>query len=89
MTRAARGVGRNYWTATALALAACSAGAQERRGDALPTNIYAATGKNALSPSASHARPLVYVPNSRSATVTVIDPVTYRVIRTFATGALP
>jgi YVTN family beta-propeller protein len=31
----------------------------------------------------------VYVPNSRSATVTVIDPATYRVIRTFATGALP
>jgi YVTN family beta-propeller protein len=54
-----------------------------------PTNIYAATGKNALAPAAMRARPLVYVPNSRSATVTVIDPVTYRVIRTFATGALP
>jgi YVTN family beta-propeller protein len=54
-----------------------------------PTNIYAGTGKNALSPAAAHARPLVYVPNSRSATVTVIDPATYKVLRTFATGGLP
>src|SRR5213592_3333609 len=37
-------------------------------------NIYAATGANALAPIAAKARPLVYVPNSRSASVTVIDP---------------
>src|SRR5262249_39837951 len=54
-----------------------------------PTNIYAATGKNALAPAASRARPLVYVPNSRSSTVTVIDALTYRVVRTFSTGPLP
>ena len=42
-----------------------------------------------LAPAAARARPLVYVPNSRSASVTVIDPVTYRVIRTFSTGTLP
>src|SRR3989442_14840904 len=53
------------------------------------TNIYAATGENALAPAAARARPLVYVPNSRSATVTVIDPGTYRVIRSFPTGTLP
>jgi YVTN family beta-propeller protein len=53
------------------------------------TNIYAATGKDALAPAAARARPLVYVPNSRSATVTVIDPGTYRVIRSFPTGTLP
>lgn len=52
-------------------------------------NIYASTGANALSPMAARARPLVYVPNSRSASVSVIDPATYRVIRTFATGAVP
>jgi len=52
-------------------------------------NIYAATGVNALAPIAARARPLVYVPNSRSATVTVIDPTTYQVVRTFRTGALP
>ena len=52
-------------------------------------NIYAATGAGKLAPAAARARPLVYVPNSRSASVTVIDPATYRVVRTFATGAVP
>jgi YVTN family beta-propeller protein len=52
-------------------------------------NIYAAAGPNALAPAAARARPLVYVPNSRSASVSVIDPATYRVVRTFATGAVP
>ena len=52
-------------------------------------NIYAATGANALAPAAAKAQPLVYVPNSRSASVTVIDPTTYRVLRTLPTGALP
>jgi YVTN family beta-propeller protein len=56
---------------------------------AASTNIYAATGSHDLAPVSLRARPLVYVPNSRSATVTVIDPLTYRVVRTFATGALP
>jgi YVTN family beta-propeller protein len=60
-----------------------------RGSEAAAANIYAATGKNALAPAAARARPLVYVPNSRSATVTVIDPATYRVIRSFSTGALP
>lgn len=63
--------------------------AQDRDPGARPINIYAATGKDALAPVAARARPLVYVPNSRSASVTVIDPVTYQVLRTFPTGALP
>jgi YVTN family beta-propeller protein len=66
-----------------------TAPAQTGRADGAPVNIYAATGKNALAPAAARARPLVYVPNSRSATVTVIDLLTYRVIRTFPTGARP
>src|ERR1700736_5484209 len=73
----------------ALSGAVETASAQPRSADAAPTNIYAAAGKDALAPAAARARPLVYVPNSRSASVTVIDPVTYRVIRTFSTGALP
>jgi YVTN family beta-propeller protein len=80
------------FSAFVLALALCgvkTVDAQGRGPDAAPTNIYAATGKNALSPAVARARPLVYVPNSRSATVTVIDPMTYRVMRTFSTGALP
>src|SRR5579864_206236 len=84
---------RSMVSAVALIFAICgdvaTALAQGRSPDASPTNIYAATGKNALAPAAARARPLVYVPNSRSATVTVIDPVTYRVIRSFSTGALP
>lgn len=54
-------------------------------------DIYAATGANALPPAAAMARRLVevYMPNSRSASVSVIDPATYRVVRTFPTGAVP
>src|SRR5262245_27781053 len=52
-------------------------------------NIYAATGPNALSAVAARAKPLVYVPNSRSGTVSVIDPSTYNVVRTFKTGRVP
>jgi YVTN family beta-propeller protein len=52
-------------------------------------NIYAATGVNGLAPIARRARPLVYVPNSRSASVSVIDPSTYTVVRTFPTGRVP
>lgn len=80
-----------------IGVTACGDHAQARArgpaGDVLPArarvNIYANTGANELSPEAARARPLVYVPNSRSGTVSVIDPGTYQVIRTFATGKLP
>jgi YVTN family beta-propeller protein len=52
-------------------------------------NIYAATRAGMLSPIAAKSRPLVYVPNSRSASVTVIDPATYQIVRTFKVGAVP
>ena len=52
-------------------------------------NIYAGTGANALSGVAASARRLVYVPNSMGASVTVIDPATYSVVRTFKTGRVP
>ena len=52
-------------------------------------NIYAAAGPNALAPAAARARPLVYVPNSLGASVTVIDPSTHAAIRTFHTGSVP
>ena len=84
---------RGFSTAIALVAALCGnvqhAAAQERLSDAAATNVYASTGKNALAPAALRARPLVYVPNSRSATVTVIDPLAHRVVWTFSTGALP
>lgn len=52
-------------------------------------NIYAADGANEFAPAAARAVPMVYVPNSRSGTVTVIDPHTYQVVRTFPTGQVP
>jgi YVTN family beta-propeller protein len=63
--------------------------AGEVTDDAGAVDIYAATHANALSLTAARARPLVYVPNSRSASVSVIDPRTYRVVRTFETGQVP
>lgn len=52
-------------------------------------NIYEHAGAGMLSQAVTNAKPLVYVPNSRSASVSVIDPSTYKVIRTFATGTVP
>lgn len=54
-----------------------------------PHDIYSADRPNLLSPTVRGDRPLVYVPNSLSDTVSVIDPRTYRVIATHHVGALP
>lgn len=62
-----------------------SGGAQTRA----PRNLYADAGAGMLAPVARHAVPLVYVPNSKDGSVTVIDPHTYTVLRTFPTGSLP
>jgi YVTN family beta-propeller protein len=53
------------------------------------TNIYGAAGANMLNPVSRLARPLVYVPNSVSNTLDVIDPTTYKVIAHYTTGTLP
>jgi len=52
-------------------------------------SVYAFDGADRLTGPARVARPLVYVPNSQSATVDVIDPRTYKVIEHFAVGLLP
>src|SRR5262249_1702761 len=51
--------------------------------------IYAADRANLLTGAAREALPRVYVPNSESDTVDVIDPATRRVVGHFAVGALP
>ena len=51
--------------------------------------VYAHDGANNLTGAARFAKPLVYVPNSGSDTVDVIDPATYRVVREFPVGGLP
>jgi YVTN family beta-propeller protein len=52
-------------------------------------DIYAADRPGALSPVVRNFPSRIYVPNSESNTVDVIDPKTYRVVRHFPTGALP
>jgi YVTN family beta-propeller protein len=52
-------------------------------------DVYAQAGANALAPAARSARSLVYVPNSESNTVDVIDPNTMTIVEHFAVGALP
>ena len=42
-----------------------------------------------ISPATRGARPLVYVPESSSAYVDVIDPATFRVIDRYRTGVRP
>jgi DNA-binding beta-propeller fold protein YncE len=64
------------------------------RGDASATSsatadVYSHDGANELRGAARLAKPLVYVPNSESGTVDVIDPRTYRIVEHFAVGALP
>jgi YVTN family beta-propeller protein len=51
--------------------------------------VYAATISQHLSPAARGARRLIYVPNSLSNTVDVINPRTFKVVAHYAVGALP
>ena len=52
-------------------------------------NVYAADGADRLTGAARSAKQLVYVPNSDSDTVDVIDPHTLRIVEHIAVGALP
>ncbi|MGH2972503.1 MAG: YncE family protein [Gaiellaceae bacterium] len=61
----------------------------QRNFATVPGNVYAYDRANMLRGAARHARSLVYVPNSQSATVDVIDPRTYRIVEHFRTGLLP
>lgn len=54
-----------------------------------PHDIYAADRPGDLSPVVKNDPPLIYVPNTKSNSVTVIDPKTYRVIDHFRTGRQP
>ncbi len=52
-------------------------------------NVYAADMAGMLSPVARQALSRIYVPNSVSNTVDVIDPGTFKIVDHFAVGALP
>ncbi len=54
-----------------------------------PKNLYSETGANRLSPAVAGALERVYVPNRGANTVSVIDPATMKVIKTFPVGVHP
>ncbi|GAA2273622.1 hypothetical protein GCM10010145_44870 [Streptomyces ruber] len=54
-----------------------------------PADVYAADRPNRLSPVVEDFPSRVYVPNSESDTVSVIDPETYKVIETIRVGRQP
>ncbi|MFE5403848.1 beta-propeller fold lactonase family protein [Streptomyces sp. NPDC056580] len=54
-----------------------------------PTDIYAADRPGRLSPVVADFPSRVYVPNTNSDTVTVIDPKTYKIIETIRVGRQP
>jgi DNA-binding beta-propeller fold protein YncE len=54
-----------------------------------PRDVYAAGRPGRLAPAARHVPARVYVPNSESATVDVIDQGTGRIVRHFAVGRMP
>jgi YVTN family beta-propeller protein len=52
-------------------------------------NVYAAATAGDLSPRVGSIPPRVYVPNSESNTVDVIDPRTYRIVASYPVGVYP
>src|SRR2546430_11336204 len=54
-----------------------------------PANIYADAGADMLSPAVRGVPYRIYVPESGGSTVTVINPATLRVIRTYRSGLNP
>lgn len=52
-------------------------------------NVYQATDSGILSSAVANVPPRVYVPNSASGTLDVIDPATYRVVAHYRVGAIP
>ena len=88
---------RGLILALVVALLASAAVAQLGPGDALPgmpplldpQDVYAAARPGELSPAVRGAVPRVYVPNSRRASVDVIDPAIYRIVGHFDVGREP
>ena len=54
-----------------------------------PNNLYSETGADRLSPAVAGALERVYVPNRSANTVSVIDPATLKVVKTFPVGINP
>jgi YVTN family beta-propeller protein len=65
------------------------AGALAGMPDFDPADLYAADRPDQLSPAVKNDPSYVYVPNTESNTVSVIDPATYQVVRTVPVGDQP
>jgi YVTN family beta-propeller protein len=77
-------------TTTSTPVAASTSGYPGMPAVADPSNIYSQIGPNDFAPGLASTPPRVYVPNGRSNTISVIDPATLKVLRTFkATGKQP
>ena len=63
--------------------------ARQRKRRSPRMNLYAADGPNMLRRATRRALPRVYVPNSDSNTVDVIDPRRFKIVGHFAVDALP
>src|SRR5579863_9908866 len=86
----------HFWCALALIVTALGPAARAIDGPLPgmppvldPHDIYAADRPNQLSPEVRGFPSLIYVPNSGSNTVDVIDPKTFKIIRHFAVGRQP
>ncbi len=75
--------------ATPSAPASTRAGTPSAATPAPVRNVYAANAAGALTGAARTARPMVYVPNTLSDSVQLIDPATYKVVDRFSTGREP
>ncbi|MEI7520850.1 MAG: hypothetical protein WCK40_05845 [Thermoleophilia bacterium] len=56
---------------------------------AVPGNVYAQNSAGNVMGAARHAKYLIYVPNSESNTLDVINPHTYKVVAHYSVGKLP
>ena len=54
-----------------------------------PANLYSETAAGKMRPDVAKALPRIYVPNRRSNNVTVIDPITMKVVDRFTVGVHP
>jgi YVTN family beta-propeller protein len=76
-------------SATTTATATATTTATTAATTTAPLNVYAHTLPGDLSPAVAGVPARVYVPNTMSNTVDVIDPSTYKVIDQFPVGVLP
>lgn len=76
-------------SATPSASGSTRAGTPSAATSAPVRNVYAANAAGALTGAARTARPMVYVPNTLSDSVQLIDPATYTVVDRFSTGREP